>query len=353
MRVLALTKYGRLGGSSRVRTFQYLPAMDRAGLNVTVRPLLGNGYLERRYSGEKPNIRFLLSVYAGRLKTTLSVRRYDLVWIEKEVLPWVPGLVERGLLRDVPYVLDLDDAAFHTYDQHDASLVRRILGQKIDDLMRGAAAVVAGNAYLAERAVAAGANRVEILPSVVDLETYGPVAPFFPGPFTIGWIGSPGSERLLGTIHDVLKEITEQPGVRLMLVGAQGHALEGVDFDRRPWSEDTEVESMQQFHVGIMPLTDTPWERGKCGYKLVQCMAAGRPVVASPVGVNRDIVTHGHDGFLADSCADWREALDVLRTDRPRAADMGRNGRRRIEKDFALSVTAPRLVRLLKDVARG
>ena len=238
MNVLALTKYGPLGASSRVRTLQYVPHLEAAGLDVTVRPLLDDGYLARRYAGQGSGLPFLLRTYLARITEALRARRYDLVWIEKELMPWVPGLVERGLLAGTPYVLDYDDAIFHTYDRHPNPLVRRLMGRKIDRLMRGAALVVAGNDYLAERARSAGAERVEVVPSVIDLARYGPVTPPPEGPFTIGWIGSPGSERLLEHVRDVLAEAVREPDTRLVLVGASERALPGVPHETWAWSED-------------------------------------------------------------------------------------------------------------------
>lgn len=352
MNVLALTKYGPLGASSRVRTLQYVPHLQAAGFDVTVRPLLDDGYLARRYAGKGSGLPFLLGTYLRRVAETLRGRRYDLVWIEKELMPWMPATLERVLLAGTPYVLDYDDAIFHTYDRHPNSVVRRLMGRKIDLVMRSAALVVAGNEYLAERAQVAGAERVEIVPSVIDLERYGPVTPPPDGPFTIGWIGSPGSERLLEHVRDVLAEAEREPDTRLVLVGASERALPGVPHETWTWSEKGEVEQMRQFHVGIMPLADTPWERGKCGFKLIQCMGAGRAVVASPVGVNAEIVEEGETGFLASSPAEWRRAFEALRSDRARAARMGRAGRRIVEQRYDLAVTAPRLAGLLRETTR-
>lgn len=351
MNVLALTKYGPLGASSRVRTLQYLPHLRAAGFDVTVRPLLDDAYLTRRYAGQPIGPAFYARTYATRVLEALQARKYDLVWIEYEALPWVPALVERALLAGVPYVLDYDDAIFHTYDRHSNPLVRSLMGRKIDRLMRGAALVVAGNEYLADRARSAGASSVEVVPSVIDLERYGPVTPLPDGPFTIGWIGSPGSERLLETVRGTLADVVAEPDTRLVLVGATERALQGVPHETWTWSEAVEVEQMQQFHVGIMPLADTPWERGKCGYKLIQCMGAGRAVVASPVGVNAEIVDEGGNGFLASTPEAWKQALRTLRADRKHAAQMGRAGRRTVEKHYALSVTAPKLAELLGQAA--
>jgi glycosyltransferase involved in cell wall biosynthesis len=353
LKILALTKYGPLGASTRVRTLQYLPHLRAAGFHVTVRPLLSNQYLKRRYAGERITIFFLVRTYLERIRDSLRSRQYDLVWVEKELAPWLPGALERVLLGSgVPYVLDYDDAIFHNYDQHPNALVRQLTGRKIDSIMRGAALVVVGNTYLAERAASSGASRVEMIPSVIDLDRYGPPSTPPDGPFTIGWIGSPGSERLLEHVRSALNEVLGRPGTRLALVGASDRALDGVPHETWEWSENTEVELMRRFHVGIMPLADTPWERGKCGFKLIQCMGAARSVVASPIGKNTEIIRNGINGFLATTTEDWVQALVTLEADRSKCVAFGQAGREFVRREYDLAVTAPRLIELFSTVTR-
>ena len=351
-RVLALTRYGPLGASSRVRFYQFAPALRDAGLDVTECALLPDDYVERLYRGSGSGKAFLLAAYVRRIRDVFATRRFDLVWIEKELLPFVPAWIEAGVLAGVPTVVDYDDATFHTYDRHKHWPVRTLLGRKVDAVMRRARIVVAGNPYLAARAEAAGARRVEVLPSVIDMARYGAVEPEPNGPFTVGWLGSPGSEKLLEAIREPLERFSAQPGVRLVLVGASPAALRGVLHETWPWSEEGEVNAMRAFHVGIMPLSDTPWERGKCGFKLVQYMGVGRPVVASPVGVNVDIVVDGVSGFLAATPGEWTERLDRLRADAELRQRLGAEGRQRAKSTYSLETAAPRLAALLHAAAK-
>jgi len=207
--------------------------------------------------------------------------------------------------------------------------------------------VTVGNDYLAERARRAGATRVEQLPTTVDLDRYQTAPESENTSYTIGWIGSPTTVGYLNLVQPALAEVSRNDGAQLVVVG--GHrelALSGVPTVALPWSEESEVSDIQRFDVGIMPLRDSPWERGKCGYKLIQYMACGRPVVASPVGVNAQIVDHGVNGFLASTTDEWISALDRLR-DAPLRQRMGRAGRTKVERAYALQVTAPRLASLL------
>ncbi len=346
-----LTRYAALGASSRVRAYQFVPALAAAGFDVRVAPLLPDAYLHRLYAGEAPPKPMLARAYARRVGQVLAARRADVVWIEKELMPWAPAWLESGLLAGVPYAIDYDDATFHTYDEHPKALVRRFLGGKIDRLMREAALVIAGNAYLAERAERAGARRVEILPSVIDLARYETAPPRTPGaPFTVGWIGSAGSDRVLDAIAPVLRDLTVSGKIRLRLIGSDGRHLDGVRFESRPWSEETEVEEMHDFDVGIMPLPDEPWMYGKCGYKLIQYMGCGIPVVATPFGVNAEIAGHGTCGILATTPEQWGAALSTLAADPAMREAMGDRGRARVEGYYSLDVAAPRLVAFLRSL---
>src|SRR5437588_4588253 len=174
--VLTLTRYERLGASSRIRFLQFLPMLEQQGLTFDVQPLLDNAYVRSLYGGPPVGAANILSAYARRFRALRHRMRYDLVWLEKEALPWLPMWIEIARLEGIPCVVDYDDAWFHRYENHWLSPVLR---HKIDAVMRVAHTVVAGNDYLARRARQAGARHVEIVPSAIDLDRYRdlPVAP--------------------------------------------------------------------------------------------------------------------------------------------------------------------------------
>jgi len=350
MRVVLLSRYDRLAASSRVRSYQYIPYLRELGIAVESRPLFDDRYIERLYRGRRRLVMPILAGYVRRLWDLITASRSDLLWIEYELFPWLPAWFERALARlGVPYVVDYDDAIFHRYDSHRAALVRGVLGRKIDQVMQGARVVLAGNEYLAERARRAGAARVEWIPTVVDLNRYQVPTPHHDRPYTVGWIGSPLTAPYLQLIRDALAQVCRDDGVHLTLVGSGPVSLDHVAVDVRPWSESSEVQELQQFDVGIMPLRDEPWERGKCGYKLIQYMACGRPVVASPVGTSSQIVEHGINGFLATAASEWVQALRALRDPELRAR-LGAAGRAKVERDYCVQVTAPRLAALFHSI---
>lgn len=349
MKVLLLSRYDRLGASSRLRSYQYIPYLNSAGISITVSPLLDDYYLRSLYFG-RVSLLHVLSGYLNRIRQLISREKFDLIWVEKELFPWLPAVFDKSLVPDnTGLVVDYDDALFHRYDMHRNLLVRRLLGRKIDTLMARADLVIAGNEYLGSRALSAGCRRVEIVPTVVDLNRY-PFERCYDGnsSLTIGWVGSPSTSGYLRDISRTFSGLQERYDVQFVAVGARADQLMGTGFTAREWTEDTEVEEIRKFDIGIMPLPDLAWERGKCGYKLIQYMACGIPVVASPVGVNSSIVSVGINGFLANTPDEWSEKLACLLADASLRKRMGLSGRNLVEEKYCLDKTAPRLAVLLK-----
>mgnify|MGYP006277700703 CR=1 FL=1 len=353
MRILLLTRYSRLGASSRLRSLQYLPYFESIGWQMDPAPFFLNAYLEKLYAG-KPTWKETLLAYWERIRALARAGHYDLVWVEKEILPFLPAAAERMLKAiGIHYMVDYDDALFHKYELHRQPMVRVLLGRKIDAVMKNAALVVAGNSYLAGRAKSAGARHIEIVPTVIDLNRY-PAVDDKPdkndGPLVVGWIGTPKTSRYLHPLQSVFESLQSQFNVRFAAVGATRKSLGNLPVEPWQWSEDTEVDSIRKFDIGIMPLEDSPWERGKCGYKLIQYMACGLPVVASPVGVNCEIVEPRVNGFLASGNDQWHESLASFLTDAQSRKEMGKNGRNKVGSSYCLQAQAPRLEKLLRQL---
>ncbi|MFI3135406.1 MAG: glycosyltransferase family 4 protein [Methylococcaceae bacterium] len=352
--VLFLTKYARNGASSRYRSFYYFPFFEQQGIHCQISPLFDEQYLKHYYQHKRVFLGDVLGAFFRRVIALTTLKSFNLVVIEKELLPYFPPWLEGYLaFLKIPYVVDYDDALFHQYDQHKRGWVRYLLNDKIARVMRGAQLVSVGNAYLADYAHRAGATRVEIIPTVIDLERYPLVfdKPSQNTSFTIGWIGSPSTAKYLQAIAPVLANVCADAKGRVRLIGSGQVDLSDVPVDVLPWDEVTEVSALQQFDVGIMPLLDSPWERGKCGFKLIQYMACGLPVIASPVGVNCQIVEQGVNGFLAETPAQWQEALQTLLADAELRKRMGLAGRQKVEREYCLQVTAPIMAQLLVDVS--
>jgi glycosyltransferase involved in cell wall biosynthesis len=321
-------------------------------MDVHVSPLLSDEYLRRLYSG-RGTLREVLRGFSDRYRQMLLAAQFDVLWIEKELLPWLPASFEINLLPPRARVLvDYDDAIFHRYDQHPSTVVRALLGKKIDKVMARADVVLAGNDYLASHARTVGARRVEILPTVVDLDRYSTVklSTAIPRKITVGWIGSPATCKYLRFISDVMFELSQAAHITFEAIGASHEQVSDLPVAVVPWSEDREIECIRKFDIGIMPLPDEPFERGKCGYKLIQYMACGIPVVASPVGANTKIVKHGVNGFLATTQSEWRRALTTLASDSALRSQMGMAGRKQVEEQFNLTHAAQKMATILQSM---
>lgn len=353
MSILLLSRYTRMGASSRLRTMQYLPALKREGFNVQVAPFFDDAYLQVLYSGQgtrRSTIEYMLE----RFRQMHRRPQPDLIWLEKEALPWVPWLMERALIpRGIPIVSDYDDAIFHRYDKHRLGMVRALLGNKIGHVMAASSLVMAGNSYLGDYARQYGPARVETVPTVVDLDAYHVrLSSAGESSLRVGWIGTPQTWKALANpIHKVLDPLLRKQGALFRAVGAGMNGDTNGTLEILPWSEENEVTLIKTMDIGVMPLPDTPWTRGKCGYKLIQYMACGLPVVASPVGVNKDIVEHGVNGFLAETDAEWRSAIETLLADAELRRSMGAAGRKKVEEHYSLQVWGPRVAQMLRSVA--
>jgi glycosyltransferase involved in cell wall biosynthesis len=355
MRVLALTRYGRTGASSRLRFYQYLPDLEAAGIHIQMAPLFSDEYVFNLQAGQRSPFD-VLKAYARRTVHLRRTNGFDLLWIEKDAYPWLPPGLEQALLTGtVPYVLDYDDAVFHAYDQHRNPLVRHLLDGKHPALMRQASLVVVGNDYLASFARNVGAARVDLVPTVIDLDRYP--KPNFSQTRSdtlpcVGWIGQRATAVFLSPLAPTFQRLALEGHARFAAVGIDAASL-GLPMASVHWTEDTEVASISGFDIGIMPLVDEPFERGKCGYKLIQYMACGLPVVASPVGVNCQIVEHGVNGFLAETPSQWERAMRKLLADPSLRQRMGQAGRAKVEREYCLQVTGPRVVRIFKELAQS
>jgi glycosyltransferase involved in cell wall biosynthesis len=357
-KLLILSRYDELGASSRLRMLQYVPALQATGWNAHVEPLFSNEYLETIYQVRRGKVWHLnrlalvARAYFHRVLILLQCRHYDIVWVEKELFPFLPAFFER-LLSDsgVPYIVDYDDAIFHNYDRSESRFLRNLIGDKLKRLIAGARAVTVGNDYLAAYARSKGAQQICSVPTVIDITRYQVVDEPPDGVFRIGWVGSPSSAQYLPVVYAPLQRLAEFRNIVFVTVGAPPIAIAGVTVEQHDWTLESEVRLIQGFHLGIMPLNDTPWERGKCGYKLIQYMACGRPVVASPVGVNREIVT-ARVGQLARTEDDWFEALNALAANADLRQRQGAEARLMAEKHYTQQIVAPQIDSLLRSHVR-
>ena len=346
LKVIAFTRYAANGASSRLRIYQYITPLKSYGIDIEPSPLFNERYINLLYSGKARSVSNIIVCYLRRVFKLIFLAKYDLILIEKELFPYLPGIFESLFFYfKKRYIVDYDDAVFHCYDQSNNFYIR-LLSRKIDVIMHRADIVISGNEYIAKRAKAANSKNIKIIPTVVDIDKYPASCNKKSPSIIIGWIGTPSTVHFLEVVRESLEKLSRDFDIVLHVIGAQFKSsvfrVKCID-----WAENTEKKSIQAIDIGIMPLNDGFFERGKCGYKLIQYMACGKPIVASPVGVNEKIVKESHGGYLAITAADWTRFLSILCDSESLRAGYGRVARKYIEKEYSIQTKLPILADLI------
>jgi glycosyltransferase involved in cell wall biosynthesis len=361
MRLLAIVPsiYDTSPGQ-RYRIEQWEPLLRKSGVEITYAPFESDELHALLY--KSGNIGRKLSLVAEgifrRISTLKSVKDYDVVYVFREAALLGPAFFERWIYRSgVPMVFDFDDAVFVSYRSPTNGYLSYLkFASKVKSICRMSAHVMAGNPYLAEYARAVNEN-VTVVPTTIDTDKYTvrnkadqSAIPTI-GP-TIGWTGSFSTVQHLDTLRPALQKLAQQAKFRLRVIGTPTYKLEGLDVEAMPWRAATELRDLEAIDIGVMPLPDDAWSKGKCGLKALQFMALGIPTVCSPVGVNTDIIQDGENGFLASSEEEWVEKLGQLLNSRELRERLGNAGRQTVEQNYSATVQAPRVFELLRSVVR-
>ncbi len=312
--------------SARVRVLQLLPHLSALGVEGTAVPFPRS---------------------PSSLAKLLATRDVDVVVLQKKAPTAVEALAWRACR--VPIVFDFDDALPFRQSprggSHDSPTRRRRFARALSL----ANAFACGNEYLASLCRPRG-RPVAVVPSAVPLEVPRAEPLAGEGPVRIGWLGAPHNFAELRSLEPALRDLAQRRDFVLVVVSEEPFEMPGVPVEHVPWQLASQEEEIARLDVGVMPLVDSPWTRGKCAYKLLQYMAAGVPAVASPVGMNTEVVRHGENGFLAESPSQWVRALDELASDPALARRLGDAGRRTVEADFGYDRVAGLWKGLLAEV---
>lgn len=349
MKLVIFTRYDKMGASSRVRSYNFDSYFKTNFSEVEFSPLIQQSQLKKLYDNESYSPFVLFYAYLSRFLKLIFLKKNTAILIEKELFPGWPYWVESTLLSGKKFCLDYDDSIFHNYDQSKYALVRYIFGKKIDKLMKKANLVMCGSHYIKERALTAGAVSPKLIPTVVSTERYNKIEAKRNETPVIVWIGTPKTVKYLEIISAPLQQLAQNYNYTLRIIGCRDFTIDGVNIEYHDWSEASEVYSIATADIGIMPLESSAWEMGKCGYKLIQYMACGLPVVGSDFGENRYIIRNDN-GFAASTNADWYHSLSTLLVDEDLRKRMGANGRVRVEIDYSEEKTGPQIVTLLNQV---
>lgn len=359
--ILFLTPSPIQSASERYRIYQYLPHLRRCGFDCTVRPFASEA-LHRAIQKQAVVGRIcgVLSCALQRVRDLSALDEFDLVVIHREAFPFLHPFFEmKAIQRHARAIFDFDDA-IHVGHRDTPSMkyswmYKLKYGPGINIALQKCHHVIAGNRTLAEHAARLNAN-VTIIPTVVDLQryTYQPPRETV-NAVTVGWVGSTSTSPYLAEIEPALRRLSEvhKGNVRFRTFGDPKRKLALPDFEARPFQLDSEIEDLRTIDIGIMPMPDNEWTRGKCAFKAIQYMALGIPAVASPVGFAAELIHHGKNGLLASSEAEWFSCLDRVVRDGELRRRLSANGRITVERKYSLQVWAPRVADLLERIATG
>jgi glycosyltransferase involved in cell wall biosynthesis len=335
------SKYSQIGPSSRYRIFQYVDLFQAHGIKVQVQSLFDDSYFE--FLRSAPSITqslqkslYVASRFEQRRKALRSAKK-GLNVIEQQLFPYLPFFLESPFLPD-RYVLEMDDAIYLTHPK------------KIPEVVRNAHAIVVGNEMLGVFARRFN-SQVHMIPTVLDTDRFHPAEKQSAEKVTIGWSGLEYNFKYLRQLRQVfLYLVTTFPVEIVILSGSEPQDL-GFPFRFEKWDPDCEQDQIAKFDIGIMPLEMDEWSRSKCGMKLLQYMALEIPSVATPAGVNAEILEEGKNGFPALTEEEWIERLSLLIQDAALRRNMGKMARKKVVEEYSVKAWFPRLLQLYSELS--
>jgi len=327
MKILFLVQ-GLDVAASRYRVLQYLPYLKEHGIQASVQ-------------------RFPKGFFA-KLKVFKSANQYDILFIQRKRFSafWLKYI--RKNARKIVY--DFDDSVMHRSSKH-LRHESKTRVKMFKNMVNASDHVIAGNEYLQQNTIPYTQN-VTIIPSPIDISLY-PQKTYSEKSdnITLGWVGAHGSIHYLKKMKPIFETLGKKNDkLRLKIVCDTFFDCENMVVDKKQWSEKDEVADIQSFDIGLMPLMDDPWSHGKCGLKILQCLATGVPVVCSPAGINKEIVEDGVHGFWANSQEEWIEKLEILINDHDLRRKMGMAGRERVIEHYSLKANAPRMLKIFEQL---
>ncbi len=339
-KIIFFTKYSHKGPSSRYRIFQYLPFYKKEGFNIEISSLLDDDYIDNLYGGKRYSRFEILKCYFKRILNVLSLSRDSLIYIQYELLPYFPPVLEWYLskIKRVKYIVDYDDAMFHNYDMSANWLVKMLFSRNIPRVIKHSSMVITGSPYLTRFALNYNKNVVEI-PTSIDLERYILDNKIIKrNTFVIGWIGSKTTSKNILEILPALIRLSKTVNFELRLIGFDKSLLPkivGINYKYIPWNSENEVTEIREFDVGIMPLTDNPFNRGKCGFKLIQYMACGLPTISTPLEANIKI-NRNNKNLHTSTEQEWYQAFIDIYNNIAIYQKQGKENRLIVEKYYSI-----------------
>lgn len=360
-RVLVLAYLTEENASARHRAYKYVPYLLEAGIDCDVVAPADRETYQRLFAkgGPEGRYRYFVQVLLNRFVAMLRANEYDAVIVQRSIIGELfydpPLLVFALKLLNPNLLYDFDDAIFMLPPQSvraKSKALNRLARLRHEANCAMSRVVIASTPEL--EASVRDKDRVRVVPTPVDVERYPVRQHEDRRPVVIGWTGGPGNLKFLELVAEPLRQLSARHDIVLEIVSSRPYSIEGVPSRYVEWSLEVESSNMGAFDIGVMPLEDNEYTRGKAGFKILQYMACGLPVVASPVGINSRIVQPGASGFLATSPEEWTAHLERLITDVDLRARLGAEGRRLVEAEYSYDVWGPRMAEILRSaIARS
>jgi len=350
MKVIFIMPYPVEIASTRQRVFQFFPYLSMHGIQCFPSSFISSEFHKILYSHGRllPKIGFTLRGFAERFVDLKNILDFDVAFVHREAFPFYTTVIESMISKKVPIIYDFDDSIFLMNPAKPSLVPFLRKPSKVAKIIGLSKYVIAGNRYLAGYAERYNSN-VRVIPTCIDTEYYTPSLGrrTSRSAVVIGWIGSRSTIPYLAEIRKTLINLSKRYDFMLKVISNEDFDI-GFPKVFKKWRLEDELADLRSFDIGIMPLPDNEWTRGKCGYKIIQYMSVGKPVVATPVGVNREIIKDGYNGYLAQGAAEWEDKLGrLIECSRTRKI-FGRRGRGKVEEQYSVSVNAPKILALLR-----
>lgn len=341
--------------SQRFRFEQYFDILSERGFELEIRPFLDEKTWHNLYSSGKDFSKLLgvISGFAKRIGDVFRAIRSDFVFIHREASPIGPPVYEWVISKVVgkKVIYDFDDAIWMPNTSAENKLIAGLKWHdKVSSICRWSWKVSAGNSFLRDFAAKYNPN-AQLNPTSIDT-----VNLHVPGSdkeikktVVIGWTGTHSTSKYLKIIEPVLKKLEEKFTFKFLVISNRAHDLDVTSLEFKPWNKESEIQDLREIDIGVMPLSDDPWAKGKCGFKALQFMALEIPVVVSPVGVNKEIVENGVNGLLASNENEWYDHLSQLLTSPDKREKLGMNGRQKVIDSYSVDSNERNFISLFTD----
>lgn len=353
MKVLFLTQTSAVGASARYRVYQYAEYLKAEGIEFDIVPAIPDKVMKLK---DVSKVYFYGLQAFRRILDLGRAKHYDVIFLQRDMIVHLYPILEKMIAAmNSNIIFDFDDAIYLYPANKRPGMVFKLLWdkRKIERIIRLSKHIIVSNNFL--KAYAKNfTNNITIIPTSIDLNYY-PINKICKAKskdiVKIGWIGSQGTFHYLENIFSVFKRLAKKYKVEIRVIGARGGIIDGLPITYKEWSQGTEVNAISDFDIGVMPLTDDEWSRSKSATKLLQYMAAGVPAVASPIGINSEIIKDGINGFLAGNDSAWIEKISILIENRQLCNDIINNARADVEKNYSVQANAIKLIKVIKSVA--